>query len=90
MRPDYSWLSRRLLLALVLTGCAQTETVAVKPAASRQDFYLDSGDCRGKAYSAPGATDNAEQVARAYNGCMREKGWSFQQVPKRQNGGSGT
>ena len=83
MRPDHSPLCRPFLLALVLTGCAQTETVAVKPAATRQDFYLDSGDCRGKAYSARGAIDDAEQVARAYNGCMQAKGWSFQQVPKR-------
>lgn len=90
MRPDHSPLCRRLLLALVLTGCAQTETVAVKPAATQQDFYLDSGDCRGKAYSAPGAMDNAGQVARAYNSCMQAKGWSFQQVPKRQSKGSGT
>ncbi|HET7766312.1 MAG TPA: hypothetical protein VFK92_14590 [Burkholderiales bacterium] len=64
--------------------------MAVKPGATRQDFYLDSGDCRGKAYSAPGAMDNAAQVARAFNGCMQAKGWSFQQVPKRQSGGSGT
>jgi hypothetical protein len=90
MRPDRSPLCRPFLLALVLAGCAQTETVAVKPAATQQDFYLDSGDCRGKAYSAPGATDSADQVARAYNSCMQAKGWSFQQVPKRQSRGSGT
>jgi hypothetical protein len=90
MRAHYSPPCPRLLLALVLTGCAQTDTVAVKPGATQQDFYLDSGDCRGKAYSAPGATDNTAQVAHAYNSCMQAKGWSLQQVPKRQSRGSGT
>jgi len=83
MRTDYSSLFRRLPLALVLAGCAQTDTVAVRPGSTQQDFYLDSGDCRGNAYSAPGAADNAAQVARAYDSCMRAKGWRFEQVPKR-------
>ena len=71
------------LLLFWLVGCATTETqrVWVKPGASQQDFYMDSGQCKAQAFSAPGMPPL--QVAIIYNTCMQGKGWYQEERPIR-------
>ena len=58
---------------IAAAGCATTETVWVKPGASQQDFYAESGQCKAQGFSTPGMP--MMQVALVYVSCMQGKGW---------------
>lgn len=67
------------LSLLILTSCATTESVWVKPGASEQDFYMDQGQCRAQAFGVPGM--NTMQVAMVYSSCMQGRGWYTEDRP---------
>jgi len=59
----------RLLLVLLLAGCAATKWV--KPGASNQDFYRDDDLCGAQARPSPkGAMEKP-----VYDACMVARGW---------------
>lgn len=74
---------RRLLIVLLLAGCATTEKVWVKDGASQQDFHADAGQCKAQAFGVPGAMFNQMQVAIVYASCMQGKGWYTVERPIR-------
>ena len=62
----------RLLLVLLLAGCAASKWV--RPDASKQDFYRDDDLCQAQAVSSPKGT-----VAQpVYESCMVARGWRKQ------------
>lgn len=63
-------------LAILLAGCATTQSTWNKPGSSAQDFYQDDGQCKAQAFSV--ATGNMMQIAIVHNSCMRGKGWYLQ------------
>lgn len=72
-----------LLCLLLLTACATpTETVWRKDGAGRQDFNMDTGQCRA---AAAGASPYMVpmQMAIIYSNCMQGKGWYTVEIPAR-------
>jgi len=68
---------RALLVGIaILAGCAP-QYLWVKPGASQDDFYADSGQCKAQAYGAPGTY--TMQVVLIYQSCMQGKGWHKQE-----------
>ena len=61
----------RLLLVLLLTGCAATTSKWAKPGASNQDFFMDDDRCQAQARPSP----KGALVQPTYDACMVAKGW---------------
>jgi hypothetical protein len=70
---------RRLAVLLLLAGCATTHNAWFKDGATQQDFYMDQGQCKAQAFSAPGMP--MMQVGLVFNSCMQGKGWYLREVP---------
>ena len=71
-----------LVATLLVTGCATTERVWVKPGSSDQDFYVDSSQCKAQGASVPMVS--MFQLVMVYQNCMGGKGWYTQEVPKQR------
>ncbi len=64
------------LLGLNLFGCESLKPKQYaweKKGATREDFYVDSGQCKAQGASVPGMP--LMQVAIVYVNCMAGKGW---------------
>lgn len=70
----------RILICLLLTGCATTERVWVRPGATDQEFYMDRGQCQAQAFGTPGMY--TFQVAMVFQSCMAGKGWHTEERPR--------
>ena len=66
----------------VLSGCATTEATWEKRGATRQDFNMETGQCRAQAFSIPGVS--VMQAAAVYSSCMQGKGWESGERPIRR------